>query len=74
MSTYQTKICNEYLRKEEQLYAKKERLFNEGNITNWNLNSEDVKGEEGLKVQTNKELAMKLMLPKETEKLKGQNV
>lgn len=52
------------MKKEDQLYAKKERLFNEGKLLNWNLDPEDVKGEAGLKVQGDKELAMKLILPK----------
>jgi len=52
------------LKKEELLYAKKERLFNEGKMSNWNLNSADTKGEDGLKVQTDEALAMKLILPK----------
>lgn len=36
----------------------------------WNLAPEDVKSEVGLRVQTDQELAMKLMLPKESDKLK----
>lgn len=59
-------MCSDYLKREDQLYSKKERLFNEGKVANWDLNPEDVKGEDGLKVQTDKALAMKLMLSKVT--------
>jgi hypothetical protein len=52
------------LKKEELLYARKERLFNEGKVMNWDLDPVDTKGEDGLKVQTDKTLAMKLILPK----------
>lgn len=78
------KACNDYLKKEELLYAKKERLFAEGRVTAWNLDPEDIKSEYGLKVQSDKEIAMKLILPKvlfpqlmelqDTEKLKEQYI
>ena len=77
---HQTKVYKDYLEKEEQLYMKKERLFNEGKVSAWNLKPGDLTTEIGLTVQTNPEIAMKLILPKvnsinskqETEKLKEQ--
>lgn len=59
-------MCSDYLKREELLYSKKERLFSEGKVLAWDLSPEDAKGEDGLKVQTDKALAMKLMLSKVT--------
>jgi len=61
---HQTKVYKDYLEKEEQLYMKKERLFNEGKVSAWNLKPGDLTTEIGLTVQTNPEIAMKLILPK----------
>lgn len=66
LSAFQTKMCSDYLKREELLYSKKERLFSEGKVLAWDLSPEDAKGEDGLKVQTDKALAMKLMLSKVT--------
>jgi len=46
------------------LYAKKEKLFNEGNIANWNLSLKDFKVINPIKILSDKPLAMKLILCK----------
>ena len=61
----QEKMCGEYLRKQEQLYLKKDKLFEDGKVASWDLMLEDLKGiGDPSKLKTDKALAMQLILPK----------
>jgi len=57
---------NEYNEKAKKIYAKKERLFEERNKKQWELTQNQLKKISIDDVVNNKELAMKLILPKET--------
>jgi hypothetical protein len=57
----------EYLNKYSQLHAKEEKLFDEGKTDSWGLSYEEIKINDEASLKDNKELAMKLMLPKVME-------
>ena len=46
------------------MYAKKERLHNEGNPKSWEIKLEDIKKYTSKMISEDKGLAMKIMLPK----------
>jgi len=64
MGMMQDKLCSEYLKKEEQLYVKKEKLFDEGKVTSWEIKPEDLKIFDAVKLKADKGLSMQIMLPK----------
>ena len=60
----QDKLHEEYLKRLNNLHTRKEKLFEEGKIQNWELKAEDVKKYNSEQLKGNKELAMKLILGK----------
>lgn len=52
------------MKKYNALHAKKEKLFEEGKIQNWELSPGDAKQYNFDQLKANKELAMKLLLAK----------
>lgn len=60
----QDKLHEEYMKKYNALHAKKEKLFEEGKIQNWELSPGDAKQYNFDQLKANKELAMKLLLAK----------
>jgi len=60
----QDKLHEEYLKRLNNLHIRKEKLFEEGKIQNWELKAEDVKKYNSEQLKGNKELAMKLILGK----------
>jgi len=65
----QDKISSDYLKREEQLAMRKERLFDEGKVPSWELSAEDMKSLDMAKLRLDKPLALQYILPKETKKL-----
>jgi hypothetical protein len=57
-------VCNEYYKAKSVLDEKKKKLFNLGDTSKWEVKEKGVSREELLK---NKELAMRYMLPRETD-------
>lgn len=59
----QDKLTTEYLKREDKLFVKKQKLFAEGSIQKWELTEEDKKKNDPVALKTDKNLIMQLMLP-----------
>lgn len=60
-----------FSKKESKLYSKKERMYIDGNTKSWGISPEDIKEHTPKQISENKQLAMQLMLPKETLELEA---
>jgi hypothetical protein len=58
------KLHEEYMKKLNNLHTRKEKLFEEGKMQNWELEAEDAKKYGVEELRGNKELAMKIILGK----------
>lgn len=67
LHTLKNNFTQNYLKWESVLVKKKDKLFQAGNASKWELSEEDKKREEELK--KDKEAAFKAMLPRETARL-----
>lgn len=56
--------ARKYAKKDNKLYTRKDRLFNEGNPKSWEIKQEDLKKIDPKDIVKDKGVAMKLMLPK----------
>jgi hypothetical protein len=62
-------IAEKYKTKEAKLYAKKDRLFGEANLKAWDVSLDDLKKYNPQQLASNKDLALTIILPKETKEL-----
>ena len=64
MAILQSKLRDDYLKKEQRLVVKKQRAFAEGRIGSWELRAEDTINVDQVKLRKDEAFALPLMFPK----------